>query len=47
MLLNAAAAIVAGDKARDLNEGVQVAAEVIDSGKALEKLEGLIAASRE
>ena len=47
VLLNAAAAIVAGDKARDLNEGVQVAAEVIDSGKALGKLEGLVAASRE
>ncbi len=47
VLLNAAAAIVAGDKARDLNEGVQIAAEVIDSGKALEKLEGLVAASRE
>ena len=47
VLLNAAAAIVAGDKARDLNEGVQVAAEVIDSGKALEKLEGLIVASQE
>ena len=47
VLLNAAAAIVAGDKARDLNEGVQVAAEVIDSGKALEKLEALVAASRE
>ena len=47
VLLNAAAAIVAGDKARDLNEGVQVAAEVINSGKALEKLEGLVAASRE
>ena len=47
VLLNAAAAIVAGDKASDLNEGVQVAAEVIDSGKALEKLEGLVAASWE
>ena len=47
VLLNAAAAIVAGDKARDLNEGVQAAAEVINSGKALEKLEGLVAASRE
>lgn len=47
VLLNAAAAIVAGDKARDLQEGVQVAAEAIDSGKALEKLEGLVAASRE
>lgn len=47
VLLNAAAAIVAGDKARDLDEGVQVAAEVIDSGKALEKLEGLKEASQE
>ncbi|MYC12533.1 MAG: anthranilate phosphoribosyltransferase [Gemmatimonadetes bacterium] len=47
VLLNAAAAIVAGDKARDLMEGVQAAAEVIDSGKALEKLEGLVAASQE
>ncbi len=45
VLLNAAAAIVAGDKASDLSEGVQVAAEVIDSGKALAKLEALIAAS--
>lgn len=44
-LLNAAAAIVAGDKARDLREGIQVAAEAIDSGRALAKLEALIAAS--
>ena len=44
-LLNAAAAIVAGDKARDLREGIQVAAEVVDSGRALAKLEALIAAS--
>ncbi len=47
VLLNAAAAIVAGDKAGDLNEGVQVAAEVIDSGKALEKLDALVVASWE
>ncbi|MDE2722784.1 MAG: anthranilate phosphoribosyltransferase [Gemmatimonadota bacterium] len=47
VLLNAAAAIVAGDKARDLNEGVQAAAEVIDSSKALEKLDALVAASQE
>ena len=47
VLLNAAAAIVAGDKARDLNDGVRVAADAIDSGKALEKLEGLIVASQE
>ncbi|MBT3604569.1 MAG: anthranilate phosphoribosyltransferase [Candidatus Latescibacteria bacterium] len=41
VLLNAAAAIVAGGKASDLADGVKVAAEVIASGKALEKLEGL------
>lgn len=47
VLLNAAAAIVAGGKAGDLNEGVKIAAEVIDAGKALEKLEGLKEASQE
>ncbi len=47
VLLNAAAAIVAGDKASDLSEGVKVAAEVIDSGKAMEKLEGLKKVSQE
>lgn len=41
VLLNAAAAIVAGGKANDLAQGIQVAAAVVDSGKALEKLEGL------
>lgn len=41
VLLNAAAAIVAGGKASDLAEGIQVATEAIDSGKAMEKLEGL------
>jgi len=45
--LNAVAAIVPGDNARDLNEGVQVAAEVIDSCKALVKLDGLVSSSRE
>ena len=44
-LLNAAAAIVAGDKASDLREGIQVAAEAIDSGRAMAKLEALIVAS--
>lgn len=47
VLLNAAAAIVAGDKASDLGEGVKVAAEVVDSGKAMEKLEGLKEVSQE
>ncbi|MCD5391034.1 anthranilate phosphoribosyltransferase [candidate division NPL-UPA2 bacterium] len=42
VLLNASAAIVAGGKARDLSEGVEKAAQSIDSGKALEKLEKLI-----
>ncbi len=44
-LLNAAAAIVAGDKASDLRAGILIAAEAIDSGRALAKLEALIAAS--
>jgi anthranilate phosphoribosyltransferase len=39
VLLNAACAIVAGGKAKDLAEGIKKAAESIDSGKAREKLE--------
>ena len=39
VLLNSAAAIAAGGLAADLTEGVQAAAESIDSGKAMEKLE--------
>ena len=39
VLLNSAAAIVAGGLAADLAEGVRTAAESIDSGKALERLE--------
>ena len=45
VVLNAAAAIVAGGKAGDLEEGLTLAGESIDSGKALEKLEGLKAKS--
>jgi anthranilate phosphoribosyltransferase len=41
VLLNAAAALVAADKARDLTEGVAPAAEAIDSGAALAVLERL------
>ena len=47
VLLNAAAAIVAGGKAADIAAGLAVAAESIDSGQALEKLEGLKAKSNE
>jgi len=39
VLLNSAAVIMAGGKAANLIEGIQVAAESIDLGKALEKLE--------
>ena len=45
VLLNSAAAVAAGGKATNLIEGIQVAAESIDSGKALEKLELLRKAS--
>jgi anthranilate phosphoribosyltransferase len=41
VLLNAAVAIVAGEKAKTIEEGIQIAAESIDSGKALQKLQAL------
>ena len=40
-LLNGAAVLVAGDAAADLKEGIGLAAEAIDSGRALEKVEAL------
>ncbi len=43
--LNAAAALVAGGKVNDLAGGLQLAAEAIDSGRAMRTLEGLIALS--
>ncbi len=42
VLFNAAAAIVAGGKAGNLKDGVDLAAESIDSGSAAEKLEKLV-----
>ena len=45
--LNAAAAIVAGGKAVDIAAGLAAAAGSVDSGRALEKLEGLKAKSNE
>ncbi len=45
--LNAAAAIVAGGKADDLNAGWQCARESIDSGKAMQALEALVEGTRE
>ncbi len=44
--MNAAAALVVGGKARDLREGARLAEAVIDSGRALEKLETLVTVSR-
>lgn len=42
VLLNAAAAIVAGGKAKDFKEGIAAAARSIDSGAASQKLEQLM-----
>jgi anthranilate phosphoribosyltransferase len=47
ILLNAAGAIAAGGHAQDLREGLDVARRTIDSGAAGERLELLIAFSRE
>lgn len=47
VLLNAAAAIVAGGKAVDLESGLEIAADSIDSGNAMEKLEGLKSVSNQ
>ena len=45
VLLNAGAALYIGGKAENLKDGVRLAAELIDSGKALETLEKLIEVS--
>lgn len=42
VVLNAAAAIVASGMAKDIKEGIKLAEEAIDSGKAMDKLEKLI-----
>lgn len=42
VIMNAAAALIAGNKARDFQEGVLLAKEIIDSGRALDKLNDLI-----
>ncbi len=42
VLMNAAAAIVAGGKAKTLLEGAKLAAEAIDSGRAMERLDQLV-----
>lgn len=42
VLLNAALAIVAGEKADSIREGIAVAEDCIDSGRAIKKLQALI-----
>jgi anthranilate phosphoribosyltransferase len=42
VMLNAAAALVAGGKAGELSEGLQLAAEATDSGRAARALDGLV-----
>ena len=42
LLINCGAAFYAADKAPGLQTGVELAAEIIDSGAALAKLEALI-----
>jgi len=46
VLLNAGAAIYVGGRAATLAEGVRLAADSIDSGRAREKLEALVCATR-
>jgi len=47
VLVNAAAALLVGGKARDLKEGMGLAARAIDSSAARERLERLVGLSRE
>ena len=47
VLINAAAALVAAGKANDFKEGIKVAANAIDSGEALAKLNALISFTQE
>jgi anthranilate phosphoribosyltransferase len=46
VLMNATAALVVGGRARDLKEGVGIAAQSIDGGAARQKLEALVALSQ-
>ncbi len=42
VMLNAAAALVVGDKAATIDDGLEQAARVLDAGKGLERLEALV-----
>ena len=47
VLLNSAGVLLAGDKVANLKEGIKTAAEVLDGGEALLRMEGLIELSQE
>ena len=47
VLINAGAALLSAGKANDLKAGIELAAEVIDEGRATEKLDGLISYTNE
>ena len=47
VLMNAGASLYIGGKAENLKDGIRLAAELIDSGKAMEILEKLIRFSQE
>ena len=47
VVMNAAAALIAADITGDFKEGAQLAEEAIDSGRAREKLEGMIKLSQQ
>jgi anthranilate phosphoribosyltransferase len=47
VVFNAGAALFAADKCRDLASGVKLAAQVIDSGEAMAKLDALVTFSQE
>lgn len=42
VLINAALAIIAGEKAADIKEGIKLASDCIDSGAAIKKMQALI-----
>jgi anthranilate phosphoribosyltransferase len=46
VLLNSGAALVVGDRADTVRQGVEMAVEIVDSGKALRKLDALIELSQ-
>ncbi|MCH7713667.1 MAG: anthranilate phosphoribosyltransferase, partial [Chloroflexi bacterium] len=46
VLLNSAGVLLAGDRVDTIEQGIQTAAEIIDDGAALEKLEDLAALSQ-